>query len=589
MPGRILEEDMQQVRERTDLVEVISGFTQLKKAGRVFKGLCPFHQEKTPSFTVDPARQLYYCFGCGAGGDVFTFLRQTEGLTFSEAAERLANRLGIPLRHEGGGERADGTSRRTLLSACAAAAEYFADLLTRSPEAARARKYLEGRGFASEDGQAWKLGYAPAGRDTLYRHLLGRRFTPEQIQQAGLVLVTEGGEHRDRFRGRLIFPIADVSGDVVGFGARALGDEQPKYLNSPETSLYHKSRMLYGLERAKTGMVRGGFAVVTEGYTDVIALSKVGVANAVATCGTALGEEHLAIIKRFCDRVVLAFDADAAGAHASERAFGIHEKVGLEVLVAPLPPGKDPADVALTQGADAVRGILEGAVPLMRFVLEEELSRHRLDTPEGKARAVRAGAAALAWEPNLVARGQHAFWLARRVGVDDRQVEQVLREVAEARKLDPGAPSRPSSARLPGHLRVEREALALLLDAPAERDRALEWMVEDHFTQPEHRVLLEALRTVSRNIRPRSISEELPDEDTRRLAAELAMTPVTAEAAEEVFLRLEEFRLQRQIESLRATLDRLDPAGEADRHDAVFRELVRLEERRRRFDDRRGG
>ncbi len=589
MPGRILEEDMQQIRERTDLVEVISEFTQLKKAGRVFKGLCCFHQEKTPSFTVDPARQLYYCFGCGAGGDVFTFLRQTEGLAFSEAAERLAGRLGIPLRHEGGGERSDGTSRRALLGACGAAAEYFVDLLSRSPEASRARKHLEGRGFAVEDVQAWKLGYAPAGRDTLYRHLLSRRFTPEQIQQAGLVMVTDGGEHRDRFRGRLIFPIADVSGDVVGFGARALGDEQPKYLNSPETTLYHKSRILYGLERAKTGMMRGGFAVITEGYTDVIALSKVGVNNAVATCGTALGEEHLAIIKRFCDRAILAFDADAAGAHASERAFGIHEKVGLEVLVAPLPSGKDPADVALAEGADAVRGILEGAVPLMRFVLEEELARHRLDTPEGKARAVRAGAGALAWEPNLVARYQHAFWLARRIGVDDRQIEQVLREVSEARKLDHGAPRLPPPSRLPGHLRVEREALALLLDAPAERDRALDWMVEDHFTQPEHRVLLEALRGVSRDARPRSIPEELPDEDTRRLAAELAVTPVTAEAAEEVFLRLEEFRLQRQIESLRATLDRLDPAGEADRHDAVFLELMRLEEQRRRFDDRRGG
>ncbi|MGH2707690.1 MAG: DNA primase, partial [Actinomycetota bacterium] len=511
MPGRILEEDMQQVRERIDLVEVVSGFTQLKKAGRVFKGLCCFHQEKTPSFTVDPARQLYYCFGCGVGGDVFTFLRQTEGLTFSEAAERLAGRLGISLRHVGGTEGGDGTSRRTLLAACGAAAEYFTDLLSRSPEASRARKYLEGRGFAIEDLNVWKLGYAPAGRDTLYRHLLGRKFTPEQILQAGLVMVTEAGEHRDRFRGRLIFPVADVSGDVVGFGARALGDEQPKYLNSPETTLYHKSRSLYGLERAKTGMVRGGFAVVTEGYTDVIALSKVGVSNAVATCGTALGEEHLAIIKRFCDRVILAFDADAAGAHGSERAFGMHEKVGLEVLVAPLPSGKDPADIALAEGTDAVRGILEGAVPLMRFVLEEELARHRLDTPEGKARAVRAAAAALAWEPNLVARGQHAFWLARRIGVDDRQVEQVLREVVEAPKLGYGTPRLPPTLRLPGHLRVEREALALLLDAPAERHRALDWMVEDHFTQPEHRVFLEALRAVSRNAAPRSISEELPD------------------------------------------------------------------------------
>lgn len=414
----------------------------------------------------------------------------------------------------------------------------------------------------------------------MYRRLIGRRFTSKQIVEAGLALVTGEGQHRDRFRARLVFPIADVAGQVVGFGARALGDEQPKYLNSPETPIYRKARILYGLDRAKTEMARSGLAVLTEGYTDVIALHRAGVTNAVATCGTALGEEHFALIKRFCDRAVLAFDADAAGALASERGFGIHAHVGLEVLVASLPSGKDPADVALTEGSGAVRSILDQAVPLMRFVLEAEIRRHRLDTPEGKARAVRSAASLLAAEASPVARSEHGFWLARRIGVDP---QQVVMEIAEAREVKGRGEPHRTALRIPGHVKLERQVLSLLMDSPGHLANDAAGLCDEHFTEPQHRVLLRAIREAVRDGQSRSIMDLVPDDSSRRLAAELALAPAIMTDPQEVFLRLEEFRLRRQIDILRSKLDQLDPADDVASYDALFQEIVGLEEHRRRF------
>lgn len=582
MAGRIRAEDLETLRERADLIEVITAHTQLKKAGRIFKGLCPFHQEKTPSFTVDPDKGLFHCFGCGAGGDVFTFVRQSEGLSFNEAAERLAGRFGVTLRHEGA-DRGEAGGRRALIEVVRTAAEYFSGLLmnVKSSEAAMARKYLEGRNFSSDDARVWGLGYAPTGSDSLYRHLLARKFTPKQIVDAGLAVVSEKGEHRDRFRGRLMFPISDIGGQVIGFGARSLGGEAPKYLNSPETPVYRKAKILFGLDRSRQEISNSGAAVITEGYTDVIALHKIGISSAVATCGTALGEDHLVLIKRFADRVILAFDSDAAGAVASERAFGLHASVGLEVLVAPIPAGKDPADVALTEGLESVRLMLDQALPLMRFVLEAEISRHRLDTPEGKGRAVRAAAQLLSWEPSRVARGEHAFWVARRIGTGEVEVQ---REIAEVTGRHQKGAAAAVELRRPGHVKLEREALALLIEDPERLAQVREWINEDHFTVPEHRVLLHAL--ISSKVDPvgGNLMDRVPDEATRRLTAELALTSITTDDSNQILGRLEEFRLRRQIDSLRATLDRLDPGADGERYDALFRELLDLEERRREIE-----
>jgi len=563
------------------LPDIVAGHMQLKKAGRVFKGLCCFHQEKTPSFTVDPEKELYYCHGCGEGGDVFSFLQKTEGLNFAESAQRLADRLGMHLKLEGGSEKSEG-SRSVLLAAHEAAAAYFSEILASGSEAAPARKYLEARGFTSEDAMAWRLGFGPGGVDTLYRRLLEMKFTPKQIVDAGLALVTEAGEHRDRFRRRVIVPVSEVTGKVVGFGARALGDEQPKYLNSPETPIYHKARILFGLDRAKTEMVRMGAAIVTEGYTDVIALHKIGFTNAVATCGTALGEDHFSLIKRFCDRAVLAFDADAAGAVASERGFGIHSKIGLEVLVAPIPAGKDPADVALAQGSDAFRLIIDSAKPLLRFVLEQEMNRHGFDTPEGKAKAVRAAAGILAWEPNRVARSEHGFWVAGRIGVSP---EQVQLEIAEMASAGASLPPLAKAIRRPGHVKAEREALAILMSAPYELGHAKRPLTQDHFAQASHRVLFAALIDAAGNAQPEAVMDRLPDDDSRRLAAELALSPLVTVDPQEVFMRLEVFRIERKIEATKARLASLNPTDDAVQYDSIFEELMRLDSERRGFDE----
>jgi len=578
MQGLIAAGDVQELRERADIVEVISAHMSLKKAGRVFKGLCCFHQEKTPSFTVDPDKQLYHCFGCSSGGDVFSFLKLAEGMTFSEAAERLADRLGMTLRYEGSSDSSVG-SRTALIEANRLAAEYFEERLVSSPEAKAARTYLKERGFSPEDAAHWKLGHSPAGRDTLFRYLLTKKMTSKQIVEAGLAYVSDSGEHRDRFRGRLMFPITDLANNIVGFGARTLGEDQPKYLNSPETLLYRKSKILFGLDRARQAMVSEGVVVVTEGYTDVMALQKCDVSAVVATCGTALGEEHFAVIKRFCERVVLAFDADAAGSVASERGFGLHEKIGLEVLVAPVPAGKDPADVALTEGADAVRLFLDEAVPLMRFMLEREMERQRLDTAEGKARAVKAAARLLSWEPNRVARNEHGFWVAKRIGVAPEQVQLEIAEASDSSQQTRVAPK----MRQPGHVKVEREALAILMDSPSRLEQTTNWLTEEHFTQPAHSELFRVLKT------SRQKGESLlhgADDETTRLAAELALSPNVTKEEEEVFLRLEEFRLLRQIDVLRSTLDGLDPDKDPAAYDEAFRELMRMDEQRRRFDDR---
>lgn len=576
MAGRIADSSIEELRGKADITEVISGYLQLKKAGRIFKGLCCFHQEKTPSFTVDPGKQLYYCFGCGAGGDVFTFLRELEGLSFNEAAEQLAARFGVTLVHEGGQRESSGMKGR-LKEACSEAASFFARNLMSGEASAPARRYLEERGFSSSDAEAWGLGFAPSGTDALYRHLVGKKFSSKEVVDAGLAMVDDRGSHRDRFRGRLIFPISDLSGQIIGFGARALGDAQPKYLNSPETPIYHKGRILYGLDRAKTQMARGGSAVVTEGYTDVIGLHRVGVMNAVATCGTALREDHFALIKRFCDRVVLAFDADPAGDLASERGFDFYAKTGVEVLVAPLPEGKDPADVALSEGAEAVNEILEAAEPLMRFVLRAEMSRYRLDTPEDKARAVRSAAQILSREPSGVARGEHSFWVAGKIGVDPVAVQV---EIAEGRSDRSDAPVRP--VRLPGHVKVEREALAVLIESPSRLAQAREWLTEDHFTQQEHRVLWRVLMDLDGSS-DASLMSRLPDDTSRRVAAELALTQVSTKDQEQIFTRLEEFRVVRKIEELKARLDTLDPKKDVREYDSVFAELLDLESVKRRI------
>ncbi|HYZ10297.1 MAG TPA: DNA primase, partial [Actinomycetota bacterium] len=329
---RIRDDDKELVRQRTDLVRLVQQYVALKKAGADrFVGLCPFHTEKTPSFGVSPSKGMYYCHGCGRGGDAFRFIQDIEGLEFVEAVERLAAQAGVTLRYEGvsPGERRQASRRQSLHRATAMAADLYRRMLLEGREAEAARRYLEGRGISRAEMEAFGIGFAPGYSDFLLRRM-AREFSPEILVEAGLAMKDPRGGVRDRFRSRITFPIHDLTGKAVGFGARLLDGDGPKYLNSPETSIYKKASLLYNLHRAKGEITKSGRAYVVEGYTDVIALHRAGIPLGVATCGTALGEGHFQVISRFARKAVLCFDADEAGARAAERAHGMFERYALD-------------------------------------------------------------------------------------------------------------------------------------------------------------------------------------------------------------------------------------------------------------------
>jgi DNA primase len=591
--AKISDDDINQLRETADIVELASAYTHLKQSGRgTFKGLCPFHSEKTPSFTVNRERGLYFCFGCGEGGDIYSFVEKIENLSFPDAVEWLARRYNYVLRYEEarpGQARAQGLKLR-LKAANAEAARFFHRALMAQPEAAEARRYLEARGFTKEVAERWLLGYAP-GRDALTKHLLGLGFGEQELIEADLARRSERGPGLyDTFRRRIVFPTWDRNGDVVGFGARALGDQQPKYLNSAETQVFHKSRVLYGLDRAKSSIARGNPAVVVEGYTDVIALHEAGITEAVATNGVALGESHLELLKRYTDRVVLMFDADDAGTRATERGFGLHHRIGLEVMVALLPAGRDPADVVTEDGPEAIRKVIEAAVPLTEFKLEQVLAALPLDTPEARAKAARVAAELLAGIPDELARRGYVFSAAERIGVDADDMHRVLGELLSGTTdPGPGGAGRARDRRFPGHVKVEREALRLLLTRPAlAAELGGAELIDDDFTSATRQELFRAARAQAAAGAPDAGLAQRLSPEARALFSELTIgedAPLedddARQAAREVFTRLQVFRVEREIKRRRDVLQKINPQEDPAKHDELFTELVRLEARRR--------
>lgn len=429
----ILDDDVTRVRDQTDIVALIGETVALKRVGQRFSGLCPFHQEKTPSFSVNPDG-YYYCFGCQASGDAITFLRETEHLDFVESVERLAQRAGITLRYDDKSVQKDRSRRGRLVEAVAAAAAHYHGLLLESPAGGPARKYLRGRGFDGDAARRFVLGYSPDDWDVLSRHLQQQKFSRDDIVAAGLAFVNKANRLQDQFRGRLMFPIYDARGDAVGFGGRALGDDGPKYKNSPETSIYQKSRLLYGLNWAKAEIVARGEVVICEGYTDVMAYALAGAPNAVATCGTALSDDHAKMLKNLARRVVLAYDSDAAGAGAAEHWYRWEHELELEVRVADLPAGKDPGDLWRDDQA-ALLPSLERAEPFLQFRVDRVLAAADLTTIEGRARAAEAAARMVAEHPSDLVRDQYAVQLAGRLDLDADGVRgQVTRAAQEPRR-----------------------------------------------------------------------------------------------------------------------------------------------------------
>ncbi|TAM92555.1 MAG: DNA primase [Jatrophihabitans sp.] len=619
MAGRIRDEDIALVREKSPIADVVGEQVQLRNAGGGnLKGLCPFHDEKSPSFSVSPARGVYYCFGCGAGGDVITFVKETEHLDFSEAVERLAARSGIQLRYldgpAGGPSRQSGTRSR-LLAAHAEAARFYAEQLA-GTEARPAREFLAARGFDEAAAHRFGCGFAPSGWDGLSRHLLAKGFTAAELTAGGLSRAGSRGLN-DRFRRRLLWPIRDVGGDVVGFGARRLFDDdhiEAKYVNSPETPIYKKSEVLYGVDLAKKDIARSHRAVVVEGYTDVMACHLAGVTTAVATCGTAFAAEHVKLLRRllmdsdaFTGEVIFTFDGDAAGMRAAERAFGDDQKFMSQTFLAIEPNGLDPCELRQASGDTAVLDLVARRIPLVEFVLRSTVARFDLDTAEGRVAAMDRGIPLVARIKDRALRDEYARRLAGLVGFGLE--EQVLARVrgqeraADRRAVTADTPAASDAPQVDEVVvRVEREVLKIAMQLPAMAAPQLDALPEEAFLLPAHRAVRAAIAgaggagaAVAGPGWTETVAELVPDERLRGGVHALAVEPLRIgpesqdRYVDSVLSRMQEIVTSRQIASLKSRMQRINPQENPADHAKLFGELIALERYRRSLRDRAVG
>ncbi|WP_454295168.1 DNA primase [Salana multivorans] len=545
--SRIRREAVAQVREKARIEEVVAEHVTLRAAGvGSMKGLCPFHDERTPSFHVRPQLGLWHCFGCGEGGDVISFVQKVDHLPFAEAVERLAGKYNVALTYEEDGSggpsrpREEPGRRQRLVEAHRVAAEFYAEQLM-SPEAASARAFLAERAFDRGAASTFGVGYAPKGWDSLLRHLSGRGFTQAELAAAGLVSQGNRG-HYDRFRGRLIWPIRDITGDVVGFGARKLYDDDPgpKYLNTPETPIYHKAQVLYGLDLAKKAITTQRQVVVVEGYTDVMACHLAGISTAVATCGTAFGPDHVRVVRRLLGdvatgangiilstgqaiggEVIFTFDGDAAGQKAALRAFGEDQSFAAQTFVAISPGGLDPCEVRVEKGDGAVRELVRSRKPLFEFAIRSVLASVDLSTAEGRVAGLRAAAPVIATIRDRALRGEYARQLAGWLGMDPADVRWEVKNAPRLQQRreehrgggggpvsergpdgepgpydDAGGPQAPVRTPMPTEpiARLERQVLEATLQIPTAAAAAgFDDLDADAFDVPLHRAVHTAI------------------------------------------------------------------------------------------------
>lgn len=620
---------------------MVDGYVTLKGAGLgTFKGLCPFHDERSPSFTVRPQVGRYHCFGCGEDGDVIAFVQKQDHSSFQEAVEKLAARIGYELRYEDGGtgpNREEVGRRQRLLDAHKIADEFFrAQLLT--PGAAEARNFLFGRGFDRAAAEHFGCGYAPQGWDALLKHLRGRGFTDAELKLTGMFSEGNRGIY-DRFRGRLIWPIKDIAGDTIGFGARKLyeDDQGPKYLNTPETTLYKKSQVLYGIDLAKRSIAKERQLVVVEGYTDVMACHLAGITTAVATCGTAFGTEHIKIARRLLSddgtggEVVFTFDGDAAGQKAALRAFEEDQRFTAQTYVAVEPTGADPCDLRLSRGDEAVHALIQSRRPLFEFAIRTTLKQFNLDTVEGRVQGLKASVPVVAAIRDASTRTGYCQALTGWLGMPDPNevLRMVTAEVKNAAKRgepgrptapgqqQPAGPSHPASAQpggsgvaaapasgaVPSFHRpdprdpvasMERQALEVALQQPALLTGAVWDRFEDaRFATPAFQAVHDAMRASGPGLAGdpvrwvEQVMHEVP-EPLRPLVSELAVVPLPAHTEEavlkycrDILSRLFELQITRVKADKMGQLQRLDAAADPETYQRLNRELMMLEMERR--------
>jgi DNA primase len=625
--GRIPDRDIAAIRERVRIEEVVGDYVQLRRAGAdSLKGLCPFHDEKSPSFHVRPNHGHFHCFGCGEGGDVYAFIQKIEHVTFVEAVELLADRIGHTITYTGPATsvQRDRGSRSRLVAANAAAAEFYAATLE-SEEAAPARQYLTERNFDAEAARRFGCGFAPSGWDSLTKHLVRKGFEFKELEAAGLSRQGRRGPI-DRFHRRLLWPIRTAAGEVIGFGARRLFDDDPmeaKYINTPETLLYKKSSVMFGIDLAKRDIAKGHQAVVVEGYTDVMAMHLAGVTTAVASCGTAFGDEHLSMLRRlmmddsfFRGELIYVFDGDAAGRAAALKAFGGEQNLAGQSFVAVAPDGMDPCDLRLKSGDGALRDLVARRTPLFEFAIRTAIAEMDLDSAEGRVAALRRCVPMVGQIKDPTLRDEYGRQLAGWVGWDD--VAQVIDRVRSHAKKSPtpargvsgpNAPRRPpqqSRAAGPTHpaaarpdprdptLWPQREALKSALQYPALAGPVFDTLTVESFTHPGYaavRGAIEAAGGTSSGVTGGqwidAVRQRAGSDLTAGLIGELGVDAVQVDDEKlpryiaGVLARLQEVWMGRQIAEVKSKLQRMSPIEQGDEYHALFGDLVAMEAYRR--------
>jgi DNA primase len=621
--GLIRRGDIDEVRSRINIADIVGDYVTLKNAGvGSMKGLCPFHEERSPSFHVRPQVGFYHCFGCGEGGDVFTFLQKMDHVTFSEAVERMAARIGYELHYEDGGQATDHGNRARILSANKAAEDFFiAQLPTKDAEPGR--KFLGGRGFDQSAAERFGIGFAPRG-GVLTKHMKTLGYSEDELVASGLVGRGDRNEIYDRFRGRLVWPIRDVTGQTLGFGARKLLDDDngPKYLNTPETAVYHKSQVLYGLDLAKRDISRGRQVVVVEGYTDVMACHLAGVTTAVATCGTAFGVDHIKIVRRVIGdvdnadttgtgEVIFTFDPDEAGQKAASRAFSEEQRFAAQTFVAVAPDGLDPCDLRLERGDDAVRRLIRTKQPMFEFMIRRKLDEHDLETVEGRVAALRAAAPVVAGIRDASMGIGYTRNLGKWLGLDPSEVGRAVtaaratatrttdsRPESRRESTEPApAPHEPEIAitdlPIDQPTRQERDALMAMLQHPKEVGRDLVSRASRvRFANQTLAVIRDAVATsIDALDSPEwlaTVTAEVPQPYVT-LVQQLAVGPIPsrpdkmAEYCARVTSDLIDRDLLRSKAELLGALQRTDAAAEPERYAGLQRDLVGIERERRQL------
>ena len=595
-PGLIRNEDVAYVRENVRIDEVIGDYVSLKQAGGdQKKGLCPFHDEKSPSFNVTLSKGYFHCFGCGKGGDVIKFLMEIDHITFVEAIEKLANRINYQLTYEGGKSNYQPGLKSRLIAANTAAQQFYQEQLNTNPSAQVGREFLIKRGFDRAACESFGVGYAPDDWDQLTKLLRNQGFTNEELDLAGLSKEGQKGMI-DRFRNRLIWPIRNISGEVVGFGARKLSEEDqgPKYLNTSETPIYKKSQVLYGLDRAKKEIATKRQVVVVEGYTDVMAAHLAGVTTAVATCGTAFGDDHIKILRNllmdddsFRGEVIFTFDGDAAGQKAALRAYEDDQKFVTQTFVAVEPNGLDPCELRQEHGDAALRDLIASRIPLFQFAIRTELKKHDLQTAEGRVNALALTAPMVANIKNKVLRPEYIKQLAGWLGMDIEPVASAVAKLAgkySTTKLNenPVGDWRPNPSE--PTLILEREVLKAKLQMS---ELALGWneLPANSFSHPAYQSLRGAIDAGANR-------DSIQNEDLKSLFTELTVEPIRADGeisdkyVESIVARLHEVAITRTISEAKSKLQRINPTESESEYQQLFSELVALESQRRLLRDK---